>query len=202
MHSCLTLLHLAFPFRKRKAHSVPAITANRGQHVIVVGSAVSPSPQVPMNLCIRLRVLVCLIVCAAFSFAQSTRIHSEYGPLSGPNQPLKRELWFRHGRVLPGQSSAALRYRAQRQKMQLRALRVAKLRAAGVTALPHDTSTTTWTPLGPVPMAECGSQRMPGRLARILQALPGLRLSTTSPPSQWDQSPSNHNYQALTPARA
>jgi large repetitive protein len=110
-----------------------------------------------MNPCVRLPVLVCLLSCAAFSFAQSKRIHSEYGPLSGPNQPLKRELWFRHGRVIPGQSSAALRYRAHQQKMQLRALRVAKLRAAGVTALPHDTSTTTWTPLGPAPLASDAS---------------------------------------------
>jgi hypothetical protein len=110
-----------------------------------------------MNLCVRLPVLVCLISCASFSFGQSPRIHSEFGALSGPNQSLKREMWFRHGRVLPGQSSAALRYRAHRQKMQLRALRVARLHAAGVTALPHGVSTTTWTPLGPAPLASDAS---------------------------------------------
>ncbi|MGA8310565.1 MAG: hypothetical protein WB755_11090, partial [Terriglobales bacterium] len=98
----------------------------------------------------------CLISWAALALGQSTRIRSEYGPLSGPDQPRKRELWFRHGRVFPGQSSAALRYRAHRQKMQQRTLRAAKLRAM-VNALPHDTSTTTWTPLGPAPLASDAS---------------------------------------------
>src|ERR1700687_2140888 len=98
-----------------------------------------------MNFNVRVRVVVCLTFWAVLASGQGPRIHSEYGPLAGPDGdlPRKRELWVRHGRVFPGQSPAALRYRAHRQKMQQRA---AKLHANAVTALPHDTSTTTWTP--------------------------------------------------------
>ena len=111
-----------------------------------------------MNFDVRVRVVVCLTFWAVLASGQGPRIHTEYGPLAGPDGdlPRKRELWFRHGRVFPGQSSAALRYRAHRQKMQQRTLRAAKLHAA-VNALPHDASTTTWTPLGPAPLASDAS---------------------------------------------
>ncbi len=114
-----------------------------------------------MNSCVRSNVpfFLCLISCAALAVGQGTKIRSEYGPLTRPgrDQPLKRELWFLHGRVIPGQSSAALRYRAHRQKMQLRAMRDASSRTAGIDAVPHATSATTWTPLGPRPLASDAS---------------------------------------------
>jgi hypothetical protein len=114
-----------------------------------------------MNFCGRSNVLIslCLMSSAWLAFGQGTRIRSEYGPLTGPgrDQPLKRELWFLHGRVIPGQSSAALRYRAHRQKMQLRAMRAANSRVARTNALPHATSATTWTPLGPRSLASDAS---------------------------------------------
>jgi hypothetical protein len=114
-----------------------------------------------MNFGVRSKVIIilCLISWAALAFAQGSKIRSEYGPLTRAHgeQPFKRELWLRHGREIPGQSSAALRYRANRQKMQLRAIRAANSRVAGTEALPHATSATTWTPLGPRPLASDAS---------------------------------------------
>ena len=113
-----------------------------------------------MNFGVRSNVvmLLFLISWTALAFGQGSKIRSEYGPLTRPDreQPFKRELWLRHGREIPGQSSAALRYRAHRQKMHLRAMRAANSRVAGTDALPHATS-TTWTPLGPRPLASDAS---------------------------------------------
>ena len=62
-----------------------------------------------MNICVRsnVSILLCLIGWAALAAGQGTRIRSDYGPLtsSGRDMLLKRELWFRQGRTLPGQSS-------------------------------------------------------------------------------------------------
>ncbi|MGH9547039.1 MAG: hypothetical protein ACRD23_17680, partial [Terriglobales bacterium] len=69
------------------------------------------------------------------------------------NQPRQSELWFRRGRVIPGQPAAALRYRAERQKLQLRAERAATPRLAGTSAFPRVAPGTIWTPLGPAPLA-------------------------------------------------
>jgi hypothetical protein len=117
--------------------------------------------QVLMISCVRSKVLILLFLLARATLAldQGTKIRSEYGLLirPDPDQTLKREVWFRHVRVVPGQSSAALRYRAHRQKMQLRATRAASARAEGPNALPHDTFTTRWTSLGPKPLASDAS---------------------------------------------
>jgi hypothetical protein len=63
-----------------------------------------------MNFDVRVRVVVCLTFWAVLASGQGPRIHSEYGRLAGPDGdlPRKRELWFRQGRVFPGQSPAAL----------------------------------------------------------------------------------------------
>jgi len=102
-----------------------------------------------MNLGVRALIFLCLILWTTLAFAQGKRIPSDN------SQSLKRELWFRHGRVLPGQSAAGLRYRAQRQKIQLRALQ--DLAAHAAVALPRDVSTTIWKPLGPLPLASDAS---------------------------------------------
>ena len=104
-----------------------------------------------MNFCVRAHVLVCLLLCARLVSAQSTTIRPEAGR-SGPgsSQSRQREQWFRHGRMLPGHSAAALRYRAQHQKLQLRGLHAAATHTAG---LPRVASGTVWTPLGPAPLA-------------------------------------------------
>jgi len=72
-------------------------------------------------------------------------------------QPRQRELWFAHWRLIPGQSAAALRYRAHRQKLELRALRAAAPRSAGAIAFPRVDPGTAWTPLGTAPLASDAS---------------------------------------------
>src|SRR3984957_2925879 len=114
-----------------------------------------------MNLGARVYFLMFLysIFHAAPIFGQGSRIQSDHGPVSIEDsaQAGKRELWFQHGRVVPKESAAALRYRAHRQKLQLRALRSAQAHAAGVNLLPHDGATIPWKPLGPLPLASDAS---------------------------------------------
>jgi len=64
-----------------------------------------------------------------------------------PKQP--RSEWFLRGRVAPGKSSAELRRRAYQVKMQARGARLAR----GMPANLQSSSSGTWTPLGPVPLA-------------------------------------------------
>jgi hypothetical protein len=105
-----------------------------------------------MNFCLRPHVLLFLTFCVGQMSAQSTSIR----PVANQQRP--RELWFRHGRVIPGQSAAALRYGARRQKLQLRAAHAALSRAAaGANALPRTAPGTIWTPLGPAPLASDAS---------------------------------------------
>ena len=56
-----------------------------------------------------------------------------------------------HGRLIPGESAAALRYRAHAQKMQLRAEQAARMNTAIAAAT--TTAIGIWTPLGPAPLA-------------------------------------------------
>jgi hypothetical protein len=100
-----------------------------------------------MSSCVRLPLFLCLILCAELAAAQSA------GSRTIADPPRRRELWFSHGRAFPGQPAAALRYRAHRQKLELRALRAAAPRSAGFNAFPHDALGTVWTPLGPAPLA-------------------------------------------------
>ena len=96
---------------------------------------------------VRLSVVLCLVFCAGIASAQSP------GTRGSVNQPRQSEVWFRRGRVIPGQPAAALRYRAERQKLQLRAARAATPRLAGMSAFPRVAAGTIWTPLGPAPLA-------------------------------------------------
>src|SRR5580698_7608230 len=63
----------------------------------------------------------------------------------------ERSEWFLRGRVVPGKSSAELRYRAYQAKMQARAARLARTQAVHADSQPA--SAGAWTPLGPVPLA-------------------------------------------------
>jgi len=68
----------------------------------------------------------------------------------------QRTEWFLRGRVVPGKSSAELRHRAYQAKMQARDARLARARAAHAKSQPNTqppSSSTGWTPLGPVPLA-------------------------------------------------
>src|SRR5690349_20095325 len=76
------------------------------------------------------------IACAcSLIFAQGTKLKSEYDPIADTDrdQPRLREQWFMRGRTIPGQATAALRYRAHLQKMQMRAARMIALRNQGLT---------------------------------------------------------------------
>src|ERR1022692_3070288 len=66
----------------------------------------------------------------------------------------QRAEWFLRGRSVPGKSSAELRHRAYQSKMQARAARLARARAAEQGPQPNSQpSSVGWTPLGPVPLA-------------------------------------------------
>ena len=64
----------------------------------------------------------------------------------------ERNEWFARGRLVRGQPSAELRRRAYQAKMQERARRAAALALAGLSAQ-GITTTGSWIPLGPVPLA-------------------------------------------------
>jgi hypothetical protein len=64
-----------------------------------------------------------------------------------------REQRFRRGRKAPiGESSAELRYRAHRQKINLRMLRARRLSALGTSPSSLGPA-VSWVPLGPAPLA-------------------------------------------------
>ena len=73
------------------------------------------------------------------------------GPATRVNR-MQAEAWFLHGRGIPGESSAALRFRAHNQKLQMRATRQQRLNAAA-----SQQSSSGWTSLGPAPLASDAS---------------------------------------------
>src|SRR5579862_6112724 len=97
---------------------------------------------------------------ATFLFAGQSEIRAQDAITSPPDLQTnlsralrnKKEQWFRRGRTLAGQSAAALRYRAYRQKLQMRGVALAK-----ATVVAHATSPVTWTSLGPAPLASNAS---------------------------------------------
>ena len=99
---------------------------------------------------------LCFVLsCGTLILAQTIKTHSQDKPGAnrGDAQELRREMWFAHGRVVPGESAAALRYRAHLQKMQMRSVRAEEAKQAGVHPLPQTSSVGAWTPLGPAPLA-------------------------------------------------
>lgn len=86
-------------------------------------------------------------------------MNSPYQPIANEDadHPVQRDLWFYRGRLLPGQSSAALRYRANLQKMQMRAARIAAARRLSQGSQSVSVSSGTWLPLGPAPLASDAS---------------------------------------------
>jgi hypothetical protein len=84
------------------------------------------------------------------AFGQAGSSHPSSGPAIISDHVQKQEKWFQRGRIIPGQSAAALRYRAHQQKMQMRALRLG-------TSSPRATITESWIPLGPAPLASDAS---------------------------------------------
>jgi hypothetical protein len=98
-------------------------------------------------------VLLVLLVPSLYksAAAQGSKMNSPTAPIEDADQdnPMARDAWFMKGRTAPpGQSAAALRYRAHQQKMQLRALRAQKYAAGTIGPSP----TATWISVGPAPM--------------------------------------------------
>ena len=94
---------------------------------------------------IRIFLLLPLAFSGVLALAQGTTVETDR------DQPRQREQWFMHGRRIPGESAAALRYRAHGQKMQLRAEQSARINTAITAAT--TTAIGIWTPLGPAPLA-------------------------------------------------
>src|SRR2546430_417698 len=114
--------------------------------------------------CRRLCVAMALLFFLAFShplvFAQGAKIKSESDPIADTDRdrPTQREQWFMRGRTIPGQATAALRYRAHLQKMQMRAAQLAASQSQGLATFSQGfAAPTDWTPLGPAPLASDAS---------------------------------------------
>jgi large repetitive protein len=115
-----------------------------------------------MTICLCRRLCVALAFCFFLTctyqlvFAQGTKITSEYDRVADTDrdQPARREQWFMRGRTIPGQATAALRYRAHLQKMQMRAAQMLASQNQGLTDFSQGfTAPAGWTPLGPAPLA-------------------------------------------------
>src|ERR1700678_2150349 len=88
-----------------------------------------------------------LLVAHAQGAKKTTAENRVADAAADPKQP--RSEWFLRGRVAPGKSSAELRRRAYQVKMQARGARLVR----GMSANLQSSSSGTWTPLGPVPLA-------------------------------------------------
>ena len=111
-----------------------------------------------MPSCSVRSLLACLVVLTlsfTCAFGQGSKMKSPYDPIEegDKDRPDKRAEWNQRGRIAPpGQSAAALRLKAHRQKMAFRAQRQAAAAKAGsVEALAP--TTTGWVGLGPAPLA-------------------------------------------------
>src|SRR5438552_16322058 len=89
---------------------------------------------------IRIFLLLALAFSGVLALAQGTTTETDR------DQPRQREQWFMHGRLIPVESAAALRYRAHAQKMQLRAEQAARMNTAITAAT--TTAIGIWKPLG------------------------------------------------------
>src|SRR5438034_11020945 len=95
-----------------------------------------------------LSILIAVFSCPALG--QGTKIRPESGIVdTDRDQPRQREQWFMHGRLIPGESAAALGDRSHAQKTQSHAEPAARLN----TAITGGTTTTIGicTPLAPTP---------------------------------------------------
>lgn len=105
--------------------------------------------------CWFLPFLVWLLCCSAVRApgqASETHSSSSEAAIQRRDQRLRAERWFLHGRIVPGESAAALRHRALVQKAQMRA------RGAGRAENRQPSSPDSgWTTLGPAPLASNAS---------------------------------------------
>ncbi len=103
------------------------------------------------------------VVCLAFSLSLSflhflahaqdaEKTTSSPAPIADDDHVRERSEWFLRGRAVPGKPAAEQRLHAYKTKMQARALRQ-RLAGATQSSLQSATSSATWMPLGPVPLA-------------------------------------------------
>jgi hypothetical protein len=124
-----------------------------------------PTQGISMLICVRKQVHLCLFVllivtsCASFTFGQGTKVRSQFEATDDEDadRPWERDQWFLHGRLIPGQSAAALRYRAHSQKIRLRAARRAAEGGGPAGRFQGSGSSPAWIPLGPAPLASDAS---------------------------------------------
>src|SRR5581483_1355847 len=98
--------------------------------------------------------LVSFVVAAhLFVFGQGARLRSPYEKVSEQeaDHPGAREQWFLRGRIVPGESAAALLYRAHLQKMQARIAAAQRQGNTGASQ-PFAGPAGSWIPLGPAPL--------------------------------------------------
>jgi hypothetical protein len=118
-----------------------------------MGSLISCSSRVVRTLLIALIALWSGFPTTAFAQGTAPKPEAASQPPES-NLPFRRDNlrsnWSRRGRVVPGQSAAPLRFRAYRQKMNMRAQRALAL---GSRASPNAGSSAFWQPLGPAPLA-------------------------------------------------
>jgi len=96
--------------------------------------------------------IFCLsLLASTLCFAQGMKMAPGKEPLEEDHdQPLKRELWFRHGRTVNDRPAATLLNRAVQQKKQMKA-RLAAEQAFG-RLQPQVPGSAGWTSLGPSPL--------------------------------------------------
>lgn len=121
--------------------------------------------------CARLLIspLVALTLLSNSAFAQGSKMQSPYDPVveADKDRPDKRADWMSRGREAPkGQSAAALRLRAHRQKMALRAQRAEGARKAGIAAA-NAPAAAGWVALGPAPLPTWSGQSYGNVTGRI-----------------------------------
>jgi hypothetical protein len=91
-----------------------------------------------------------LISASGKVWGQTGSSNPSSGPVIISDQASRQERWFQRGRIIPGQSAAALRYRAHQQKMWMRVLRAETSQSPQII-------TESWIPLGPAPLASDAS---------------------------------------------
>src|SRR5437667_5935184 len=140
---------------------------------------------------IRILLLPPLAFSGVLALAQGTTVETDR------DQPRQREQWFMHGRLIPGESAAALRYRAHAQKMQLRAEQAARMNTAITAAT--TTAIGIWTPLGLAPLASdatglgsritAGFQGGPRRWRLIRRMRPAIPFTLAAPTEAFGNQP-------------
>src|ERR1044071_6617749 len=97
------------------------------------------------------RYVILLSLVNVLAFAQESAVSQPPSLEAQRKQTAAREAWFRRGRTLNNQPSAALRFQAYQQKLLMRNQTLKARTQTGITAA--DVIPQVWQPLGPAPLA-------------------------------------------------